>query len=62
MAILKRTKLHRQKKIDAAWADDPLWKMVGAGASKERDLSVHHDKYLYNKCSTLSIHPQGTYL
>lgn len=27
--------------------DDPLWKMNRAGASREGNLSVHHDKYLY---------------
>lgn len=31
------------------WLDDPLWNMVGASRSKNRDLSVNHDKYLYGK-------------
>ncbi len=31
------------------WNDDPLWNMVGSSSSKERDLSVNHDKYLYGK-------------
>jgi len=31
------------------WAKDPLWSMVGSSSSKERDLSVNHDKYLYGK-------------
>ncbi len=31
------------------WIEDPLWNMVGASKSKDKDLSVHHDKYLYGK-------------
>ena len=31
------------------WAEDPLWEMVGKSSSKEADLSVNHDKYLYGK-------------
>ncbi len=31
------------------WIEDPLWKMVGSSSSKDRDLSVNHDKYLYGK-------------
>jgi ribosome recycling factor len=31
------------------WTEDPLWNMVGASKSKDKDLSVHHDKYLYGK-------------
>ena len=31
------------------WAEDPLWSMVGASSSKEKDVSVNHDKYLYGK-------------
>ncbi len=31
------------------WMKDPLWNIIGSGASKERDLSVNHDKYLYGK-------------
>jgi hypothetical protein len=28
-------------------ADDPLFQLIGAAASKEGDLSVNHDHYLY---------------
>ena len=31
------------------WIKDPLWSMVGSSSSKEKDLSVNHDKYLYGK-------------
>ncbi len=31
------------------WTEDPLWDMVGTSSSKDRDLSVNHDKYLYGK-------------
>jgi len=31
------------------WMQDPLWDMVGSSSSKDRDLSVNHDKYLYGK-------------
>jgi len=31
------------------WMQDPLWNMVGSSSSKDRDLSVNHDKYLYGK-------------
>ncbi|MBI4654144.1 MAG: hypothetical protein HY752_04025 [Nitrospirae bacterium] len=31
------------------WIDDSLWNMIGASGSKDNDLSVNHDKYLYGK-------------
>ena len=31
------------------WVDDSLWNMIGASGSKDKDLSVNHDKYLYGK-------------
>ena len=31
------------------WVKDPLWSMVGSSSSKEKALSVNHDKYLYGK-------------
>lgn len=31
----------------ASVGPDPLDKIVGKGRSKDRDLSYHHDKYLY---------------
>ncbi len=31
------------------WKKDPLWDMVGSSTSKDKDLSVNHDKYLYGK-------------
>ncbi len=37
------------KNREKNWLEDPLWKMVGASSSKEGDLSVNHDKYLYGK-------------
>lgn len=37
------------KKKTKHWENDPLWNMVGTGSSKDGDLSVRHDKYLYGK-------------
>ncbi len=31
------------------WEKDPLWNIVGSGISKDGDLSVNHDKYLYGR-------------
>ncbi len=31
------------------WMQDPLWNMIGSSSSKDGDLSVNHDKYLYGK-------------
>lgn len=31
------------------WIEDPLWNMAGSTRSKDKDLSVNHDKYLYWK-------------
>ena len=39
--------LKKEKAKD--WIEDPLWNMVGSSSSKDRDLSVNHDKYLYGK-------------
>ncbi len=39
--------LRKEKAKD--WTEDPLWNMVGSSSSKDRDLSVNHDKYLYGK-------------
>jgi hypothetical protein len=39
--------LRKEKAKD--WIKDPLWNMVGSSSSKDRDLSVNHDKYLYGK-------------
>jgi len=35
-----------KKEKAKSWVEDPLWNMVGSSRSKERDLSVNHDKYL----------------
>ncbi|HFD40689.1 MAG TPA: hypothetical protein ENJ31_12670 [Anaerolineae bacterium] len=32
-----------------AWENDPLWDIVGLGASGVSDGAVEHDKYLYGK-------------
>lgn len=31
------------------WVEDPLWDMIGASCSKDKDLSINHDKYLYGR-------------
>jgi len=38
-----------EKEREKDWIDDPLWNMIGSSSSKDRDLSVNHDKYLYGK-------------
>lgn len=37
----------REEKKD--WENDPIWDIIGAGESKDGDLSVNHDVYLYGK-------------
>jgi ribosome recycling factor len=39
--------LRKEKAKD--WMEDPLWNMVGSSSSKDTNLSVNHDKYLYRK-------------
>jgi len=38
-----------KKKTVKNWQKDPLWNMVGSSGSKDKDLSINHDKYLYGK-------------
>jgi len=50
--ILERTK--KGKKIPGEIklkdkSEDLLWNMVGYSSSKDGDLSVNHDEYLYGK-------------
>ena len=42
LELLKKDKLQD-------WENDPLWSMVGSSHSKDEDLSINHDKYLYGK-------------
>ncbi len=42
LELLKKDKLQD-------WENDPLWSMVSSNQSKDKDLSVNHDKYLYGK-------------
>lgn len=42
LELLKKDKLQD-------WENDPLWSMVSSNQSKDTDLSVNHDKYLYGK-------------
>ena len=37
--------IERKKIID--WDKDPIWDLIGKVESKERDLSIKHDSYLY---------------
>lgn len=39
--------LIEKKEKHNLWKNDPLLKIVGKAKSKEKDLSVNHDKYLY---------------
>lgn len=39
----------RLKKIEPVrplGAEDPIWQLIGAGASGQKDVSVNHDRYL----------------
>jgi hypothetical protein len=38
-----------RKDREKDWANDSLWNMVGSGESKEKDLSIRHDAYLYGR-------------
>jgi metal-responsive CopG/Arc/MetJ family transcriptional regulator len=31
------------------WENDPLWRMIGSSTSRDKDLAVNHDAYLYGK-------------
>ena len=43
---------HLKQELPAsAWENDPIWNIVGAFASREGDLSVRHDDYLYGPIS-----------
>lgn len=44
-AVLELIKKEKKKN----WIEDPLWNMVGSSISKDKNLSVNHDKYLYEK-------------
>ena len=35
----------REGQID--WEHDPVWNIIGIGRTKERDVSINHDYYLY---------------
>lgn len=37
------------KESEKDWIKDPLWNIIGSAHSKDKDLSVNHDKYLYGK-------------
>lgn len=37
------------KEMGINWIEDPLWNMIGSSSSKDHDLSINHDKYLYGK-------------
>ncbi|MEW6089070.1 MAG: CopG family transcriptional regulator [bacterium] len=39
--------LAKEKKKN--WINDPLWNIAGSAHSKDKDLSINHDKYLYGK-------------
>ena len=41
--------LEKSVKIEAKpdYVKDPIWNIVGLGKSKAGDLSIKHDKYLY---------------
>ena len=43
--VLHRDIEFRAKQID--WENDPLWDIIGVGETKETDISVNHDHYLY---------------
>lgn len=44
-AVLELIRRDKEKN----WEEDPLWNMVGSIESKDGDLSISHDAYLYGK-------------
>lgn len=43
---------HLKQELPASdWENDPIWNIVGAFASRQGDLSVRHDDYLYGPIS-----------
>ena len=34
------------KPLQPLSAEDPIWQLIGAGASGQKDVSVNHDRYL----------------
>lgn len=39
----------QRREEEKDWENDPIWDIIGAGESKDGDLSVNHDVYLYGK-------------
>ena len=39
-------RLKKIEPIKPLSAEDPIWRLVGAGASGQKDVSVNHDRYL----------------
>ncbi len=37
------------RKNHARWGNDPITKHIGLFKTKDRDLSIRHDEYLYGK-------------
>lgn len=37
------------KESEKNWMRDSLWDIIGSANSKDKDLSINHDKYLYGK-------------
>ena len=43
--LAKKDIKSRTEHID--WENDPLWDIIGIGKTKETDIAVNHDHYLY---------------
>jgi transcriptional pleiotropic regulator of transition state genes len=39
-------RLKKMELVRPLSAEDPVWRLVGAGASGKKDISVNHDRYL----------------
>jgi transcriptional pleiotropic regulator of transition state genes len=48
LAILdgKEIRLKKLEIVSPLSENDPIWKIIGAGESNKKDISVNHDKYL----------------
>jgi len=39
-------RIKKIKPLQPLSAEDPIWQLIGAGASGQKDVSVNHDRYL----------------
>ncbi|KFD40615.1 AbrB family transcriptional regulator [Peptococcaceae bacterium SCADC1_2_3] len=39
-------RIKKIKPLQPLSAEDPIWQLIGAGASGQKDVSVNHDRYI----------------